>query len=157
MRTTVSSERIVDCPFSFTVAEADVIFALLENPSDGVRLPYRELGLPLGGALTHHSAVAYRRRRDRTEPGRVHDEIAFDWDAQSRWLPDFHGVLRFRIESLKTRIILNGEYQPPLGRMGVAFDRLIGHHLALATSRDILNRLAQALETRWASEKQARV
>lgn len=88
MRTTVNAERIVDCPFSFAVAEADVIFALLQNPSDGgVRVPYRELGLPFAGAATHHSVVAYRRRRDRTEPGRVHDEIAFDWNAQSRWLP----------------------------------------------------------------------
>jgi len=69
-------------------------------------------------------------------------------------LPDFHGVLRFRIESMKTRVILNGEYQPPLGRIGVVFDRLIGRWLALATSRDILNRLAQALETRWTAEKQ---
>ncbi len=50
MRTTVNAERIADCPFSFAVAEADVIFALLQNPSDGgVRVPYRELRLPFRG------------------------------------------------------------------------------------------------------------
>jgi len=156
LRTTVNVERIVDCPFSFAVNEAGVILALVQGPRGGsVRLPYRELGLPFGGAATHRVDVGFRRQRDQTEPGRVHDEIAFHWSARSRWLPNFHGVLRFRIESMKTRMILGGAYHPPFGLIGVAFDRLIGHRLALATSRDLADRLAQALETRWAAEKQA--
>ncbi len=152
---TVSVERIVDCPFSLVLGEADVIFAMVESPSGGVRVPYRDLGLPFAGAVKHGVAVKFRRQEDLAEWGRFHDEIAFDWKAQSRWLPDFQGVLRFRIETLKTRVILNGTYRPPFGWLGAAFDRVIGNHLALATCRDLLGRLALALEARWASERRA--
>ncbi len=154
-KTTVSVERIVDCPFSLVLGEADAIFAIVESPSGGIRVPYRDLGLPFAGAVTHGVAVTFRRQDDLTEWGRFHDEIAFDWNAQSRWLPDFQGVLKFRIDTLKTRVILNGAYRPPLGWVGSAFDRVIGHRLALATCRDLLDRLASAMETRWSAEKRA--
>ncbi len=151
---TVSVERIVDCPFSLVLDEADVIFAILESQCNGggVRLPYHALGLPFAGAVTHRVAVHFKRRDDLTEWGRFHDEIAFDWSAHSRWLPNFQGVLRFRIATLKTLVILSGAYQPPFGRSGMLFDRLIGHRLALATCREILHRLAEALEKRWTAE-----
>lgn len=153
-RAAIHVERLADCPFSFAVSQADMIFPILEGRTNGgVRIPYRELGLPLPGALTHHVAVNFRRQRDRTEAGRVHDEIAFNWNARSHWLPDFHGILRFRIESLRTRVILSGEYQPPLGRVGAVFDRLIGRRLSVATSRDLVNLLLQVLHTRWAAEQ----
>ncbi len=156
---TVSVERIVDCPFSLAVGEADVIFPILESQCNGggIRIPYRTLGLRFSGAVTHRVAIAFRRRDDLTEWGRFHDEIAFDWNAHSRWLPNFQGVLRFRIATLKTRVILNGTYRPPFGPIGMLFDRLIGHRLVLGTCRDILNRLAEALEKRWAEEKKLKL
>ena len=42
----VSVERIVDCPFSLAVGEADVIFPKLESQCNGggIRIPYRTLG-----------------------------------------------------------------------------------------------------------------
>ena len=126
----VSVEKIVDCPFSLAVDQAHVIFPVLETSPEIVRVPYRAFGLPLPGTLKHPVAVRFRRQRDATEPGRSHDEIVFDWSAMSRWLPNFRGVLRFRVESPRTRIVLHGEYVPPFGTLGSLFDRVIGHGLA---------------------------
>ncbi len=154
MPSSVSAERVVDCPFSLAVDEAHHIFPMLETSSKGgVRIPLRALGLPFAGAVQQPVAVVFRRERDATEPGRLHDEIAFDWNARSRWLPNLSGVLRFRIEALRTRVILSGEYVPPFGPLGVAFDHVVGRRLAIVTVNDVLDRLASELETRWAAER----
>lgn len=156
MTSVVRVERVVDCPFSFAIDEAKLIFPLLEVPAGGVRLPYRVGPLRLRrGALARPVTVRFRRQRDVTEPGRSHDEIAFDWDAQSRWLPNFHGVLRFRIEFSQTRVILQGAYVPPFGGFGALFDRIIGHDLAVTSGDDLVRRLARGLEAGWATEKLA--
>jgi hypothetical protein len=151
----VSVERVVDCPFSFALQSAPLIFPILESPAAGVRIPFQELGLPFPGALMHHVVTRFHREEDVTESGRSHDEVDFDWNARSRWLPDFCGVLRFRIESLKTRVIMDGKYVPPLGRLGSIFDSLVGHRLARATATDLLDRLGGELEARWAAESRA--
>jgi hypothetical protein len=150
---TVSVERLTDCPFSLAVDAAPTILPLFATPDGALRVPYRALGLPFPGALTHRVAMYFRTQRDASEPGRVHDEVLFDWSAQSRGLPDFHGVLRFRIASSQTRIILSGGYVPPFGALGAAFDRFIGRRLARATADDLVNRLGRALEARWVSEQ----
>ncbi len=151
----VSVEQIVDCAFSLAIDRAHVIFPVLETSPEIVRVPYRAFGLPLPGTIKHPVAVQFRHQRDATEPGRSHDEIVFEWNALSRWLPNFRGVLRFRIESSRTRIILHGEYVLPFGALGSLFDRVIGHRLAQATASDLLDRLARALEAIWAEEKLA--
>jgi hypothetical protein len=131
---------------------APLIFPILESPGAGARIPFRELGLPFPGALMHHVVTHFRREDDMTESGRSHDEVDFDWHARSRLLPNYSGVLRFRIESLKTRIIMDGKYVPPLGGFGAIFDSLVGHRLARATATDLLERLGRELEARWAVE-----
>ncbi len=148
-------ERIVDCPFGLAVNEAHAVFPMMEASGSGTRLRYRDLNVPLAGALRHPVVVRFHRQRDLTEPGRVHDEIAFDWNAQSRWLPNFNGVLRFRIEAPRTRVVLSGAYVAPFGAFGRLFDRIIGRRLAVATLRDVINRLAQQLEARWTEENRA--
>jgi hypothetical protein len=151
---TVSVERVVDCPFSLSLDAAALIFPMLESPVAGVRVPFRELDLPVSGALRRRVKTSFHRQEDSSESGRLHDEVDFEWNAQSRWLPDFHGVFRFRIESLKTRVIMDGEYVPPFGRFGTIFDRLVGHRLARATATDVVDRLAHELEARWAAQTQ---
>jgi hypothetical protein len=147
-------DGIADCPFSFAVREAPLIFSV-ESPAFEVRLPFRDLGLPITGGLTHRVITHFRRQPDLTEPGRFHDEIAFEWSARSRWLPDLHGCLRFRIATAQTRVILVGEYVPPFGFAGAFFDRLVGRRLARATASDLVDRLARALERRWTTQRRA--
>jgi len=148
-------EEVADCPFSLSLDFTPAIFPMLESPVDGVRLPIAFLPAPFSPVLSRSVNVRFQRQRDRTEPGRAHDEFDFDWNARSHWLPNFHGVLRLRADSLKTRIIMTGFYVPPFGRLGGIFDRYVGHNLADASAHDMVSRLARSLEEHWAAERRA--
>jgi len=45
----------------------------------------------------------------------------------------------------QTQLRLHGYYRPPLGRLGASLDRAVMHHVALATARAMLHRVADAL------------
>ena len=150
-RSSLDVERVVDCPFSFALDEADELFVTLE--ASGATVPFRQFGLPVAGALRHGVDVHFTRRRDALEPGRSHDEIAFAWTTRSFWLPNFAGVLRFRIDMHRTRALLHGEYVPPFGIFGRSFDRIVGRRLARATLTELLDRLAQMLESQYRAFK----
>jgi len=148
----VHVEKIADCPFSLSLEYASVVFPMLVGP-EGVRIPYRTFFLPFRGAFTHAVSVKFACRPDDSEPGRPHDELYFAWNAHSPWLPNFHGLVRFRIAGERTNVMLSGEYVPPLGAFGALFDRVIGHRFALATISDIVDRLTRALEERCSIER----
>lgn len=148
--TKVQTERYVDCPFS--VAEQGIADYLQRAAAGG---PEGVLHLPLLGAgfvsLSRLVELSFEQKRDDSEPGRPHLESVIMWKSGSRLLPDFSGVIRTRIAVPGTRLILAGRYWPPLGLLGVVFDRLIGRHIAHATLRDLGKRLAISLETRHAA------
>ncbi len=150
----IDIERVIACPFSLSLDDVDLILPMPESRTILVRLPFRELGVPIDGALTHRVEAHVHRHPDRTERGRLHDELDFDWSARSRWLPDLVGVLRLRIAGIDTRIVLHADYEPPFGTLGKLFDRAVGNRLALATATDLVDRFAIALESRWAENLQ---
>jgi hypothetical protein len=150
----VSVEWVANCPFSLALENAKLIFSSVEGPGLGVRIPFRSLGIPIDGGFKHYVTVRFHPEPDATDWGRLHDEIDFAWDARSRWLPNFNGVLRMRIEGLRTRVLLQGDYLPPLGRIGALLDRLVGRRLARLTAAELIDRLARALEARWATESE---
>lgn len=152
MKTTTSVliERYVDCPFSVAGDYAADYLRRAEagGPESVVRasifgsasiMPRRKVALTFG------------LRRDQSDPGRSHDEISIFWDARSWMFPNFSGSIRFRISSPGTRMVLSGSYEPPFGFAGRIFDDLFGRHIAAATMRDYLDRLANDLEAREAA------
>jgi hypothetical protein len=143
----VRLETLIDCPFSLALEHAPRIFPVLEDEG-GIRLPLRFTKLPIPGALRCSVLTHSFRQPDITESGRRHEEIAFDWVAKAKFLPNFRGVLRFRIEYEKTRVILIGEYAPPFGWVGRLFDRVVGRYIAEEGMVELVQRLAQALEER---------
>lgn len=153
--TSIVLEAVADCPFSFAIEEARFILANFGASKWDARFSFRRLGLPFAGGMSHRVTTRFLRRPDPSELGRAHDEYAFGWEAKSRFFPDLEGAIRFRIRGLQTTIRLHGEYVPPLGRMGSLFDRAIGRRIARATSRDVLERLADGLVARWASRTSA--
>jgi len=48
----------------------------------------------------------------------------------------------------RTQLSINGRYQPPLGRLGRAVDRVLLHRVAEATVKDFLDRVAKAVQAR---------
>jgi hypothetical protein len=45
----------------------------------------------------------------------------------------------------KTRVMLNGCYRPPLGRLGAGLDRAVLHRIASVTIRALLRSIADEL------------
>jgi hypothetical protein len=62
--------------------------------------------------------------------------------------PGFAGALA--VERLnngdRVGLVLSGNYEPPCGRLGELFDMVIGHRIAHATARDLLNDIAAYIE-----------
>jgi len=70
------------------------------------------------------------------------------WEAQGGGpYPSFKGTLCAEQETLRTcRLDLDGEYAPPGSIAGAAFDAMMGHHIAQAVARRLLERLRTAFE-----------
>jgi hypothetical protein len=92
--------------------------------------------------------LTFGLHEDMDEGGRPHDEVRFHWTSGSHWLPDFHGTLRFRIEEARTRVLLEGSYEAPLGALGAIFDRVLGRRIARFSLAEIAGRIAQHLGRR---------
>ena len=142
--TTVHAERFCACPFS--MAESYVVDYLVQAEKGG---PEALLRVPLRGAwpaLRRRVRLSFGIAIDLVDEGRPHDEIRLRWTSGSRLFPNFRGTVQFRIEQTFTRLLIDGSYTPPLGRIGVAFDRWIGQHIAARTIGDLAGRIARTLE-----------
>ena len=139
-RASVHAERIVDCPFEVAHDYAADFFRAAER--GGSEAVVR------AGPLRRRVALVFGLRSDIRDPGRSHEEIAVQWSAGTRLLPDFSGTLRMRINGVGTRLVLDGSYVPPGGRLGSMFDALVGNRIAAATARGLLVRVGDALSDR---------
>ena len=135
---TVHAEILANCPFSIAGEYANDYLEDAERENDGTILR--------AGPLSHRVTLGFGLRTDTAEPGRPHDEVLLYWSARTAWLPNFRGTLRMRINGERTRLILDGNYAPPGGPLGVLFDVIGGSRIAGATAKDLLRRIARALE-----------
>jgi hypothetical protein len=149
MSATVEAERIAAAPVASAPEYTRAYLELIEShPIDAdVRVPLRTLGIPFAGAISHPVTLSFGIHSDLTASEHAHEAIILHWEARSPFLPDFLGTLRFENAAHdRTRLILHGTYEPPLEPLGALFDRLIGHHIALATARDLLAKIGNAIE-----------
>jgi hypothetical protein len=93
-------------------------------------------------------AVTFGLHLDILEAGRTHDEIHVRWAAGTPLLPDFRLTVRLRIAGSGTRVLVEGAYRAPFGRLGRLFDQLVGWHIARMSVRDFTRRIASSLEAR---------
>jgi hypothetical protein len=145
-RTAIAVDAVADCSFSIAEEYATEYLRNAERggPEAAIRVPW---GLPFP-APGRRVTLTFGLHEDVLEDGRRHDEVRFRWRSGSPWLPDFHGTLRFRIEALRTRVLLEGSYDAPLGVAGRIFDRLIGGRLAHASLQEVATRIARHLSDR---------
>jgi hypothetical protein len=145
-------ERVADCPFSVAHEYAAEFFRGAEDRGIEVRVPLRDFFYVVRGHVRKPVSLVFAAHPDELEGGRGHDALLIEWKAGTRLLPDFHGTLRLRIETVdSTRLTLEGTWRPPLGPFGRVFDPLIGRAIAKATMRDLVGRIAEALERREAT------
>jgi hypothetical protein len=144
-----SVERTVRCPFSVAHEYAAEFFREAETSGIEVHVPLRDFFVGLRGRVRRPVKLVFAHHPDETEGGRGHDALMVEWTAGTRLLPDFHGTVRLRIATVDTtNITLEGAWRPPFGLVGRAFNAVIGRRIAKATMRDLLDRLAEALERR---------
>ena len=93
------------------------------------------------------------------------DPMHFDQPWKVHWspigggpYPDFDGEITVRAdEDYKTCLLeLQGEYRPPGGALGGAFDAVVGNKIAAATARELLEQIARDLVSRYQSNEAAK-
>jgi hypothetical protein len=143
---------VANCPFSIALEYTEDYFRAAQAGGEEAVI---RLGAPRWGRwpiFGRRVAVSFGVRADVTDRGRSHDEVLLRWCGRSRLLPDFRGTVRMRIAGHRTRVIVEGEYVPPGGMLGVVFDVLLGRWIAHASLADLAARLAASLgeqERRW--------
>lgn len=143
-------DRVCRCPFSVAHEYAEDFLSETASAGAVIRVPLRDFIPSLRrGGLRQPVRMRFNRSADDADMGRSHDSLEVHWVAQTRLFPDFHGTLRFRIESVdETRLTLEGTYHPPLATFGRIFDAVIGRRIARASLRDLLDELCGAMARR---------
>jgi len=151
---TLQAKTIVRCPLSQAPVYLDRFFAERSGEDLGrltltLRAPLDMLGSRTDMALEREVAVTIERR---------HDERAGGGPLQVAWhplgggpFPAFRGTLTIEADEdyTSSRLALDGEYTPPLGVPGAAFDAALGHRIAQATARDLLSRIGTTIESAY--------
>jgi len=106
--------------------------------------------------LRVHSGIAdtsvasgFRLVDDSTDSARVHDAVLFSWHAKYALLPDLAATLRVRPDQGKGMLYVNARYVPPLGALGLLFDRLAGRRIAKQSLREMLYQIQSYIIERY--------
>jgi hypothetical protein len=81
--------------------------------------------------------------------GGLEYQVLLDWEpASNEPLPKFSGVFRVQWDEDygNCRLVLEGQYDPPLGLVGKAFDAFVGHRIARSTVTALLDQLRLDIE-----------
>lgn len=151
--TEVFGKITVDAPYSVAM---DAILRRLRTRKNTLALvvPFRKLGVGTNLGVERDVIVAFVPMRGAKGAQQLHDEIEFTWEpAGGGPFPAFCGSLRMHPEGSRTELVLSGEYQPPGGKLGEAFDAVIGKRVAEATAQTLLERLKDDLESDFAAIK----
>jgi len=150
-------ERLfLKCPY---VRAREYLREALEAAADGKTVQTLALTAPLTfvpGTLEKNVLVRYERGRDPLhfdEPWNVY------WTPQNGGpYPDFAGEITVRAdESYRGAVLeLTGDYAPPFGPVGRAFDMVLGTKIAASTARSLLRRIADTMEQRYHAEETAK-
>ncbi len=104
--------------------------------------------VPFGGgesgpALTKDVVVEYRKAAGSSgQPGRQPWGVRWK-PADGGPFPEFAGRLYVEESADGSReLVLEGEYEPPLGAAGRAFDAVVGMHIASVTAQEFLRTVA---------------
>ena len=87
----------------------------------------------------------------KTEPRCAILEVS--WHPVSGPYPSFHGKLyAWRGDPRSCRLEIEGNYEPPGGIAGAAFDAILGHRIAAESIHDLLDRFKDAFADLHAAE-----
>ncbi len=151
--TTIHERHFLKCPY---IRARQYLHDALQGISQRGESQRLRLDAPLSLAPAKLEKTVLVRYEHATDP------MHFDEPWRVRWTPegggpypDFSGELTVRSdESYRSAILeLRGEYVPPFGMAGRAFDLAAGSKIASATARALLARLGEQMEARYQSEE----
>lgn len=153
-------KRIGDlkCPWVRAIAYFDGYMARLPASEHEpwrelrLRVPLGSLGLPGDLAVDRDVVTSFEPLKDTV--GLEHGVTIFWTPIKSALLPVFRGSLRITAATPKSSsIILDGEYDPPLGALGTVFDAAVGRRVAEATADEMLKTIADRIELDYATDE----
>lgn len=115
-----------------------------------LHLDLSTLGIPGAPAIGHDVHMQFAPELDKTGP---HYRIAWH-PVPSGPYPSFHGTMRLvpKRDTRMTTLEVSGSYEPPLGVLGAAFDRVIGRRIAAATLRAFVLEITTGVSPDTSSE-----
>lgn len=143
--------RFLECPY--VGAQSYLSEALREAAGSGEQQTLR----------LHVASTDFHLEKDvLVRYGRGSDPMHFDEPWTIAWTPagggpypDFDGTLTVRAgEDYPTSSLeLEGEYRPPFGGAGRAFDAVVGHRIATNTAQTLLKTIGDRMEERYRTEE----
>lgn len=154
--THIYERRFLNCPY---VRAREYLREALQAAAEGKTVQTLPLTAPLSfvpGALEKNVLVRYERGRDPLhfdEPWNVY------WTPEGGGpYPDFAGELTVRADESYRRAVLEltGDYAPPFGTVGRAFDMVVGARIASSTAKALLEHIGSSMEERYRTEEKAK-
>ncbi len=148
----------LNCPWVRAIAYLDRYLTGLpgSEPAQGrelrLRVPLDSLGLPGELAIDRDVVTSFAPL---TDPQSLEHGISIGWvPLGNAALPTFSGSLRITAETPKSSlVVLDGDYEPPLGALGKLFDAAIGRRIAEATADELLRVIAERIELDYMTEE----
>ena len=152
--TQLQERRVVDCPYHFARSYLEeALKPLAVNQTERTIT----LSVPFGdGTLAKDVNVVFNVGSD---PRHFDEPWVVHWEPKGGGpYPTFDGTLVVRADETYDRSVLEikGEYVPPLGAAGAAFDAVAGKRIAQATLQGLLRRIGAALEAKYHAEEAAK-
>ena len=125
----------------------------LERANHGRTILRLTAGVRPGGLRLEHD-VEVELTPVRPEPP-LEYRVNISWKPTGQaLLPSFSGTLRFQWDENygNTWLVIEGDYEPPLGAAGKAFDAIAGQHIARGTLRALLDDFRSVVEAARAAE-----
>ena len=126
----------------------DVIQGIRRTFDDDFQLevPFERLHLPGHGKFSRHASVTLGETEDRFDGATLIPIRWCDTETSQRF-PHFEGYFEILpLGSNVSQVAIVGDYVPPFGPLGAAFDAAVGRHVAEAAVEELLEHLRSKLE-----------
>lgn len=142
MKSEIHESLTVLCPFDQVPAAAAAYVATLPVQDDVAIVPLRVTV----GDLVVERLADLSLKHARAYPG--YEIMEIKWRAHEGGpYPKFRGTLTVEdVTGNYCRFDLDGAYEPPLGLAGAVFDHVVGHHIAVAAARQLLDEIKTGVE-----------
>jgi hypothetical protein len=126
----------------------DVATAGLGRIVLSVKIPLERLGFDRCIEISKAVSVSFTPALERNSLNAL---TAISWQPDGNGpLPNFNGTVGVEPDARDSSccsLTLDGEFDPPLGLIGDAFEAIVGRHIARQTARTLLDEMAVMMET----------